>query len=107
MKRSLMAFAMASTLLLTTGCGTGAKDKEIPPEDLRTITGTLDEIKDFMLVVIDEEGTSYGFDFDHVPDGLEDVQEGDLVTVTYTGLINEVNPLVGGSVISVEAAEAE
>ena len=67
------------------------------------LSGTLDEKKDFMFVVTDEKGASYEFTFDASakPEGLDDVSEGDSVTVTYTGTVSEADPF-DGTVISVE-----
>ena len=61
----------------------------------KTITGTIDEIKDFMFVI------TYEFSFETAPEGLENVAGGDTVKVTYTGEISEVDPF-NGTVISVE-----
>ena len=65
---------------------------------------TIDEIKDFMFVVTDKNGTSYGFTFEEKPDGLESVSNGDTVIVKYIGIISEVDPFEG-EVISVEKAK--
>ena len=67
------------------------------------LSGTLDEKKDFMFVVTDEKGAAYEFTFDASakPEGLDDVAEGDSVTVTYTGTVSEADPF-DGTVISVE-----
>ena len=67
----------------------------------KELTGTIDEIKDFMFVVTDKNGTSYGFTFEEKPEGLENVSNGDTVTVKYTGTVSEVDPFEG-EVISVE-----
>ena len=69
--------------------------------DGKEVTGTIDEIKDFMFVVTDKNGTSYGFTFEEKPEGLENVSNGDTVTVKYTGTVSEVDPFEG-EVISVE-----
>lgn len=68
-----------------------------------TLSGTLDEKKDFMFVVTDEKGAAYEFTFDASakPEGLDDVSEGDSVTVTYKGTVSEADPF-DGTVISVE-----
>ena len=87
-----------STMLcvaLFAGCGQ-AEEKEL--------TGTIDEIKDFMFVITDENDTPYSFTFEEKPEGLENVSEGDTVTVKYTGTISEVDPFEG-EVISVEKTE--
>ena len=74
-------------------------------EETSTFTGTLDEVKDFMFIVTGEDGTCYEFTFDEEkPEGLDSVNVGDKVTVTYTGTVSEVDPFEG-EVLSVEAAE--
>ena len=67
----------------------------------QTVTGTIDEIKDFMFIVTDDSGNSYEFSFETKPDGLDDVQAGDQVKVTYTGELSEVDAFTG-KIISVE-----
>ena len=67
----------------------------------KELTGTIDEIKDFQFVIIDDENTPYSFTFEEKPDGLESVSNGDTVIVKYIGTISEVDPFEG-EVISVE-----
>ena len=69
----------------------------------KELTGTIDEIKDFMFVVTDAKDTPYSFTFDEKPEGLDNVSAGDTVTVKYTGTISEVDAFEG-KVISVEKA---
>lgn len=78
----------------------GDKDSQEEKE----LTGTIDDIKDFMFVVTDDKDTPYSFNFDEKPDGLESVASGDKVTVKYTGTISEVDPFEG-KIISVEKAD--
>lgn len=78
----------------------GEKDSQEEKE----LTGTIDDIKDFMFVVTDDKDTPYSFTFDEKPDGFESVASGDKVTVKYTGTISEVDPFEG-KIISVEKAE--
>ena len=73
-------------------------------QEEKELTGTIDDIKDFMFVVTDDKDTPYSFTFDEKPDGLENVVSGDKVTVKYTGTISEVDPFEG-KIISVEKAE--
>lgn len=73
-------------------------------QEEKELTGTIDDIKDFMFVVTDDKDTPYSFTFDEKPDGLESVASGDKVTVKYTGTISEVDPFEG-KIISVEKAE--
>lgn len=69
----------------------------------KELTGTIDEIKDFMFVVTDAKDTPYSFTFDEKPEGLDNVSAGDTVIVKYTGTISEVDAFEG-KVISVEKA---
>lgn len=74
-------------------------------EDASTMTGTLDEVKDFMFVVTDDQGDSYAFSLnDEKPAGLEKQKVGSRVTVTYTGEISVVDHFEG-KVLSVQAAK--
>ena len=69
----------------------------------KELTGTIDEIKDFMFTVTDAKDTPYSFTFDEKPEGLDNVSAGDTVIVKYTGTISEVDAFEG-KVISVEKA---
>ena len=107
MKKKLITILMGLMLSagLIGGCGqTNNSSESVKQEETaegKELTGTIDEIKDFMFVVTDKNGTSYGFTFEEKPEGLENVSSGDTVTVTYTGTISEVDPFEG-EVISVE-----
>ena len=117
----MMVVTMAMAAAMMTGCGAksdnaGAAQQEETTqqegtategqsEETSTFTGTLDEVKDFMFIVTGEDGTCYEFTFDEEkPEGLDSVNVGDKVTVTYTGTVSEVDPFEG-EVLSVEAAE--
>lgn len=110
MKKKLITVLMGLMLSagLIGGCGqTNNSSESVKQEETaegKELTGTIDEIKDFMFVVTDKNGTSYGFTFEEKPEGLENVSEGDTVTVKYTGTISEVDPF-DGEVISVEKTE--
>lgn len=54
-----------------------------------------------MFVITDENDTAYSFAFEEKPEGLENVSNGETVTVKYTGTISEVDPFEG-EVLSVE-----
>ena len=107
MKKKLITILMGLMLSagLIGGCGqTNNSSESVKQEETaegKELTGTIDEIKDFMFVVTDKNGTSYGFTFEEKPEGLENVSNGDTVTVKYTGTISEVDPFEG-EVISVE-----
>jgi len=70
-------------------------------ENASEVTGTLDEIKDFMFVVTDDAGASYAFSFEEKPEGLDQVAVGDKVIVKYTGTISEVDAFTG-EILSIE-----
>ena len=109
MKKKLITILMGLMLSagLMEGCGqTNNSSESVKQEETaegKELTGTIDEIKDFMFVVTDKNGTSYGFTFEEKPEGLENVSKGDTVTVKYTGTISEVDAFEG-KVISVEKA---
>lgn len=67
----------------------------------KILTGTVEEIKDFMFIVTDDNGTSYELSFDTKPQGLDGVATRDKVKVTYTGELSEVDAFTG-TIISVE-----
>ncbi len=111
MKKKIIAIGIGMMLCagLFTGCGktevkqdtVAASSSEEGTAEEKELTGTIDEIKDFMFVVTDANNTPYSFTFEEKPEGLENVSSGDTVTVTYTGTISEVDPFEG-EVISVE-----
>lgn len=112
MKKTLMLLACTALLAASlTACGskpaentdTGAASSADSASAESKLSGTLDEKKDFMFVVTDEHGAAYEFTFDASakPEGLDDVSEGDSVTVTYKGTVSEADPF-DGTVISVE-----
>ena len=113
MKKTLMLLACTALLAASlTACGSGpAENKDTGSSASSSdsvsaeskLSGTLDEKKDFMFVVTDEHGAAYEFTFDASakPEGLDDVAEGDSVTVTYKGTVSEADPF-DGTVISVE-----
>lgn len=113
MKKTLMLLACTALLAASlTACGEGpAENKDTGSSASSSdsasaeskLSGTLDEKKDFMFVVTDEHGAAYEFTFDASakPEGLDDVAEGDSVTVTYKGTVSEADPF-DGTVISVK-----
>ena len=70
-----------------------------------TMTGTISDIKDFMFTV-SADGKDYAFTFeaDKKPEGLSEVKDGNKVTVTYTGTVNEVDAF-DGTILSVTKAK--
>ena len=76
-------------------------DKDVVDEDASEVIGNVEEIKDFMLVVTDDDNVSYAFTFEEKPEGLDKIAVGDRVLVTYTGTLSEVDPFIG-KILSVE-----
>lgn len=96
MKKKLMVTFMMLVLAVSVLAGCGAKGEEV-----NTVTGTFMEKKDFMFTVQDERGHYFGFNFDVKPENYEDFENGDIVKVTYTGTITEVDPFEG-EILSIE-----
>lgn len=128
-KRSIFA-ATALSLILATGCGARPSSQPVSSsaetvstqasgteatsepkessanadEETSSITGTIDEIKDFMFHITDSSGASFAMSFDATPEGLSDVKNGDKVTVIYTGELSEIDAFTG-TVVSVKKAD--
>ncbi|MBQ2911055.1 MAG: DUF4300 family protein [Clostridia bacterium] len=64
-------------------------------EDASEVTGKVEEIKDFMLIVTDDDNVSYAFTFEEKPEGMDEIAVGDRVLVTYTGTLSEIDPFMG------------
>ena len=96
MKKKLMVLMMVVVLAMSVFAGCGSKG-----EEQKTVTGTFMDKKDFMFTILDERGHYYGFNFDVKPADCPNVENGDVVTVTYTGTISEVDPFEG-EIISIE-----
>ena len=70
-------------------------------QEVSEVKGTIDEVKDFMFIVTDDDKVSYAFTFEEKPEGLKEVSVGDKVIVKYTGSISMVDPFMG-EILSVE-----
>ncbi len=109
MKRTWYAFMVAAVLTVTFAGGCGKQDAATTTQGTQAkesgaqkqLTGTIEEVKDFMFIVTDQDGAFYEFDFDEAPEGLDGVSAGDKVTVTYTGTVSEVDPF-SGTILSVQ-----
>lgn len=76
-------------------------EQETSEQEVSEVKGTVDEIKDFMFIVTDNDKVSYAFTFEEKPEGLKEVSVGDKVIVKYTGTISMVDSFMG-EVLSVE-----
>ena len=81
----------------TTQSKTTQSESQKTEEKTESVTGKIEEI------TIESDKGTYAMTFDTAPEGLSDVKEGDEVTVTYTGELNEVDAFTG-TIISVEKA---
>lgn len=98
MKKRILT--MLTVLMVSAGIMAGCSQKT-QQESVSELKGTLDEIKDFMFIVTDDDQTSYAFSFEEKPQGLDRVAVGEQVIVKYTGTISEVDPFEG-EVLSIE-----
>ena len=103
-KKLFVLLTVVCILALATACGSqtsgtdtdsNAGTQSGAQQEESTLTGKLDEKKDFMFVVTDS------IDSSAKPKGYDDVAVGDSVTVTYTGALSEVDPFEG-TIVSVE-----
>ena len=70
-------------------------DKNAVDEDASEVIGKVEEIKDFMLVITDDDNVSYAFTFEEKPASLEKIAVGARVLVTYTGTLSAIDPFMG------------
>lgn len=97
MKKKLMLLMMIFVLACTVFAGCGSKGSK----DENTVTGVFMDKKDFMFTVKEETGSYLGFNFDETPENYDEFVDGDTVTVTYTGVVTEVDPFEG-EIIKIE-----
>lgn len=112
-KHLILTGALAGLMVLAaTACAApgndGAPSADEPAQnqqtEAKTLTGMMDEMKDFMFVVLDDNQVPYAFDLAEDSDlDLSGIAAGDRVVVTYEGELSEVDPFEG-TVISVEKA---
>ena len=76
-------------------------DEDAVDEDASELIGKVDEVKDFMLIVTDDDNVSYSFAFEEKPEGLDHVAVGDRVLVTYTGTLSVIDPFMGEITVTV------
>ena len=97
MKKKFMLIFMVMLLMVASIGGCGSKKSD----ETKALAGTMLEKKDFMFTLQDSNGNYYGFNFDVKPENYDEFDNGDVVKVTYTGTITEVDPF-DGEIISIE-----
>ena len=109
--KKLFALFAAMTLLIASGCGASSEkggetvhEDTIQEDTVQELTGTLDDVKDFMFVVTDSTGVSYALSFEETPEGLAECRTGTDVTVRYTGKLSEVDAFTG-EILSAQPAD--
>ena len=93
----MMVFSLAACGSGKTDAGSGGKK-----EDSATVSGVVNRMGDF-LVLLTEDGAYQVFDFGEDVD-QESLEEGDSVTVTYTGELGSEDP--APVAVSVEKTDA-
>ena len=94
---ALMLLTLAACVSGKTDAGSGGKK-----EDSATVSGVVNRMGDF-LVLLTEDGAYQVFDFGEDVD-QESLEEGDSVTVTYTGELGSEDP--APVAVSVEKTDA-
>lgn len=97
MKKKMMLLMMILVMACCALSGCGAKGSE----EEKTVSGIFMEKKNFMFTVKDDTGAFFGFNFNEKPENYDEFNDGDLVKVTYTGTITEVDPFEG-EIIKIE-----
>lgn len=112
MKKKILTMFLAVTVCTGVMTGCSQKPAEIPSETsvessmqeeegITEVRGSVEEIKDFMFIITDEDKISYAFSFSDRPEGLDEIQEGDNVIVKYTGTVSEIDGFQG-EIVSIE-----
>lgn len=103
--KMLILVVLAVALVTFAGCTSsnpaapaGSSQAMTQDENSGHLTGTIGEIKDFMFVVTDQEGNAYSFQFETKPEGLDNLADGDEVTVDYEGTLSQVDSFVGKTI---------
>ncbi len=132
MKKNLFIIFAAISIMTFTGCSNKSKTDQQPQseiiietaeesasadamgeppmesldelKDSSIITGTVDELKDFMIVITDNTGASYALDFEKKPEGIDKVKIGDTVSIEYTGVLSEVDSF-SGTILSIKVID--
>ena len=103
MKKLLLSIVLVGVLGGMTACGNRNSTGDINenPDGNSTISGEVDEIKDYMFVLETGSDRSYAFPVENGYLELRGIREDDWVTITYSGELSEVRAF-DGELISVE-----
>ncbi len=109
--KSIHTFILSFALLFSlAACGSQKQVATTTPattastaekEEVNTLEGKLEEIKDFMFILVDDQGKSYVFPFEEKPSGLDELKVGDSVQVEFTGNVDTVDAF-NGKIISIK-----
>lgn len=75
-------------------------------EEINTFFGMLEEKKDFMFIITNELGESYPIGFENPPKGYEELQEGNMIIMEYTGELSVADSFTG-EIISLKRASEQ
>lgn len=100
MKKIVTLLLTVCLVLSLAACG-GEKKQADEAEDQKTISGVVNQLGSY-LVLLDSDGEYYIFDFGEDVD-QSSLEEGDRVTVTYTGTLDNEDP----SPVAVAVTETE
>ena len=103
MKKLLLSIVLVGVLGGMTACGNRNSTGDINenPDGNSTISGEIDEIKNYMFVLETGSDRSYAFPIENGYLELRGIREDDWVTITYSGELSEVRAF-DGELISVE-----
>ena len=103
MKKLLLSIVLVGVLGGMTACGNRNSTGDINenPDGNSTISGEVDEIRDYMFVLETGSDRSYAFPVENGYLELRGIIEDDWVTITYSGELSEVRAF-DGELISVE-----
>lgn len=73
-------------------------------EEVRTFIGRLEAKKDMMFIITNDSEEAYPVSFEKAPEGYEQLKEGDLVIMEYTGKLSVVDSF-SGEILSIKKME--
>ncbi len=103
MKKVVLLMVLIGLLGGMTACGNRNSTGDINenPDGNNTISGEIDEIRDYMFVLEVGDDRSYAFPIENGYLEMRGIHEDDWVTVTYSGTLSDVRAF-DGELISVE-----